>query len=51
MDLRYTIVPARPEDVPALAAIERAAATLHEGHAPRAVLDEATGSGRSRPAS
>ena len=42
MDARYMIVPARPHDVPALAAIELAAAALLEGHVPRAVLEEAT---------
>ena len=42
MDARYSIAPARVRDVGALAAIERAAATLLEGHAPRSVLDETT---------
>jgi GNAT superfamily N-acetyltransferase len=39
---RYSIVPARVGDVGALAAIERAAATLLEKHAPPAVIDEVT---------
>lgn len=39
---RYTIVRARPGDVPRLAAIELAAAALLEGHAPAAVLREVT---------
>ena len=42
MDARYTIAPARERDIGALGAIERAAATLLEGYAPRAVLDEVT---------
>ena len=42
MDSRYTIAIARPRDVPALAAIELAAAALLEGHAPRSVLNETT---------
>lgn len=40
MDPRYSIVAARPKDVPALGAIELAAATLLRGHAPEAVLTE-----------
>jgi GNAT superfamily N-acetyltransferase len=42
MDPRYTIAPARLRDVFGLAAIERAAAVLLRGHAPRSVLDETT---------
>ncbi|HEY0710411.1 MAG TPA: GNAT family N-acetyltransferase [Polyangia bacterium] len=38
MDDLPTIAPARPEHLPALAAIELAAATLLEGHAPPSVL-------------
>jgi GNAT superfamily N-acetyltransferase len=45
MDARYTIAPARPQDVSRLAAIERAAARLLDGHAPGAVLDEVTSDG------
>lgn len=40
MDPRYAISAARPSDVHALAAIERAAATLLRGHAPDSVLNE-----------
>jgi GNAT superfamily N-acetyltransferase len=36
------VVLARPEDLAALPAIERAAAALLDGHAPRAVLEETT---------
>jgi GNAT superfamily N-acetyltransferase len=39
---RYTIDVARPRDLPALAAIELAAAALLEGHAPASVLNETT---------
>jgi GNAT superfamily N-acetyltransferase len=42
VDSRYTIARARPQDVPALAAIEKAAASLLRGHAPASVLEEAT---------
>lgn len=42
MDARYSIAPARVRDIGALAEIERAAARLLEGHAPRAVIDEVT---------
>jgi len=42
VEARYSIVGARPRDVPALAAIERAAARLLEGHAPDSVLNETT---------
>jgi GNAT superfamily N-acetyltransferase len=42
VDARYSIRGARPRDVRALAAIERAGATLLEGHAPEAVLNETT---------
>jgi GNAT superfamily N-acetyltransferase len=38
----YTITAARPEDLPQLAAIERAAARLLAGHAPPSVLAETT---------
>jgi len=38
----YSIVAARPEHVLALASIERAAARLLEGHAPRSVLSAVT---------
>jgi GNAT superfamily N-acetyltransferase len=38
----YSVVPARRRDVPFLAEIEKAAATLLEGHAPAAVLNETT---------
>lgn len=40
--LRYRVTAARPADVPHLAAIELAAATLLRGHAPEAVLHEVT---------
>jgi GNAT superfamily N-acetyltransferase len=39
VDQRYSIAVARPRDIPHLAAIERAAATLLRGHAPASVLD------------
>jgi GNAT superfamily N-acetyltransferase len=39
---RYTITPARPEDLTRLAAIELAAARLLAGHAPDSVLSETT---------
>jgi GNAT superfamily N-acetyltransferase len=39
---RYVIATARPQDLRALAAIELAAATLLEGHAPVSVLNETT---------
>lgn len=42
MDPRYMIAPARAQDVPELAAIERAAAALLRDHAPPSVLDETT---------
>jgi predicted N-acetyltransferase YhbS len=42
VDARYSILPARPQDIHALAAIELTAAKLLEGHAPQSVLDEAT---------
>lgn len=42
MEPSHRIDVARAVDVPALAAIERAAARLLEGHAPAAVLDEVT---------
>ena len=42
MDARYSIAPARVRDIGALGEIERAAAALLEGHAPRAVIDEVT---------
>ena len=42
MDPRYTIVTARWHDIGRLAAIERAAARLLEGHAPASVLNETT---------
>ena len=38
----YSIVAARPRDVGALPAIERAAARLLEGHVPASILEEAT---------
>jgi GNAT superfamily N-acetyltransferase len=38
----YTIGPAHPDDVPHLAAIERAAAALLAGHAPASVLEDTT---------
>ena len=38
----YAITMARPGDLPQLASIERAAATLLTGHAPASVLDEVT---------
>ena len=38
----YSIVAARPLDIRALPAIERAAAKLLEGHAPESVLSEST---------
>jgi GNAT superfamily N-acetyltransferase len=38
----YTIVPARPTDLPLLPAIELASATLLAGHAPASVLAETT---------
>jgi len=41
---------AEPEDVAALPAIELTAATLLQGHAPRAVLEEATDVGELRAA-
>ena len=42
VDARYCISPARVRDIGALAAIERAAATLLDGHAPPEVIDEVT---------
>jgi GNAT superfamily N-acetyltransferase len=39
---RYVIVRARPRDVAALPAIERAAATLLVGHMPQSIVDEIT---------
>lgn len=42
VDPRYAITTARPRDVRALAAIERAAAALLAGHAPASVLNETT---------
>jgi GNAT superfamily N-acetyltransferase len=42
VDSRYAIARARPQDVPALGAIERAAARLLRGHAPQSILDEVT---------
>jgi len=50
MDPRHSIRPAREPDVTALAAIERAAARLLEGHAPESVLNEATTARCWRPA-
>ncbi|HET7041798.1 MAG TPA: GNAT family N-acetyltransferase [Gemmatimonadales bacterium] len=47
---RYLILRARPGDVPRLAAIELAAATLLRGHAPDAVLREVTEEPRLRAA-
>ena len=43
MDHRYTIAAARLRDAPALAAIERAAATFLQEHVPPSVLNETTG--------
>ena len=40
--MHYTIVEARPQDVPFLAAIELAAARMLMGHAPESVLNETT---------
>jgi GNAT superfamily N-acetyltransferase len=40
--VRYTVGLARPRDVPALPAIELAAARLLEGHAPESILTEST---------
>ena len=46
----YSIRPAQAEDVPALSAIELAAAQLLRGHAPESVLAETTDVGRfARP--
>lgn len=42
MPAGYAIAPARAEDLPALPAIERAAARLLQGHAPESVLEETT---------
>ena len=42
MEPLYKIVCARPQDLPFLPAIERAAATLLSGHAPESVLRETT---------
>jgi hypothetical protein len=42
----YSIRPAQAEDVPALSAIELAAAQLLRGHAPESVLAETTDVGR-----
>jgi len=42
MEPGYTIAAARQRDIPALAAIELAAATLLVGHAPASVLNEST---------
>jgi GNAT superfamily N-acetyltransferase len=42
MDARYAIVEARPQDVAALPAIERAAARLLVGHVPDSMLEETT---------
>jgi hypothetical protein len=42
----YSIRPAQAEDVPALSAIELAAAQLLRGHAPESVLAETTDLGR-----
>jgi hypothetical protein len=42
MDPRYSIVPALPQHIAALAAIERAAAVLLQGHAPASILAETT---------
>jgi GNAT superfamily N-acetyltransferase len=42
LDSRYRIAIARPEDVPALAAIEIAAAELFRGHVPDLLFSEST---------
>jgi GNAT superfamily N-acetyltransferase len=42
MDTRYCIAPARVRDIAALGAIERAAASMLEGHAPEEVIEEVT---------
>ena len=44
--MRYTIILARPKDVPFLAGIELAAARMLVGHAPESVLNEATSNDR-----
>lgn len=43
MDERYSIIRARPSDLGALPAIERAAAQLLAGHVPDSMLNETTG--------
>jgi GNAT superfamily N-acetyltransferase len=50
LDSRYTIRLARPRDLPALPAIELAAAALLEGHAPPSVLGETTDAAELRGA-
>lgn len=50
MDSRYTIAKARLQDIPELAAIERAAAVLLHGYAPPAVLEETTDESHFRQA-
>jgi GNAT superfamily N-acetyltransferase len=50
IDPRYTITLARPRDVPKLAGIELAAATLLDGHAPASVLNESTDEAELREA-
>jgi len=42
MSFLYKIVPARPHDLPLIAAIELAAATMLRGHAPESVINEVT---------
>ncbi len=42
VDAKYSLIPARPKDIDALEAIERAAAVLLDGHAPAPVLAETT---------
>ena len=42
VEARYAIAPAREQDIAALGAVERVAASLLRGYAPPSVLDEAT---------
>lgn len=50
VDVRYSIVKARPRDIAELAAIELAASRLLEGHAPESVLNETTSDDEFRQA-